>query len=181
MILMNSPSARLRNGALLARSCWASTPHAISFETWPIIATSREYPGVGEQSCGCIPATQIMATMLKLMGSCSCWDLSAAKLGETPSFRSLLPPRRDPHQPADHVQGHAQAVGDHRVGAPGGGELGDKAAAVAHARAFDDDPGHDRPTHAGRLGPRLPSAGPEPAARCRPAAGRGAGRSRATR
>ena len=38
-----------------------------------------------------------------------------------------------------------QAVGDHGVGAPGGGEFGDEAAAVAHARAFDDDAGHDRP------------------------------------
>jgi hypothetical protein len=72
-------------------------------------------------------------------------DLSAAKLGEALSFRPPLPRRGDPHETAEHVQRHAQAVGDHRVGPPGGRELGDKAATVAHARAFDDDPGHDRP------------------------------------
>src|SRR6185312_2286480 len=69
MILMNSPSAKSRNGALLARSCWASIPHQSSFETWPITATSREKPGSGPQSRGDMPAMQIMATMLKVIRS----------------------------------------------------------------------------------------------------------------
>src|ERR1700722_1841761 len=69
MILMNSPVPRLRNGALLARSCWASTPHHSSLDTWPMTATSREKPGSGAQSWGAMPATQIMATMLKVMRS----------------------------------------------------------------------------------------------------------------
>ena len=33
-----------------------------------MIATSRENPGSGAQSAGLMPATQIMATMLKVMG-----------------------------------------------------------------------------------------------------------------
>jgi len=46
----------------------ASTPHQSSFDTAPMIATSREKPGSGAQSWGDMPATQIMATMLKVMG-----------------------------------------------------------------------------------------------------------------
>ena len=42
-----------------------AAPH--SFDTAPIIATSREKPGSGAQSWGAMPATQIMATMLKVM------------------------------------------------------------------------------------------------------------------
>ena len=43
------------------------------------------------------------------------------------------------------IQRHPQTVRHDRVSAPGSHDLGHKAATVAHARAFDDDAGDDRP------------------------------------
>ena len=88
------------------------------------------------------------------------------------------PSPRHPHQFAERIERDPQAVGDDGVGAPGGGELGDETAAVAHACALDDDPGRRSARRAGPARPRPCAACRGRGARPPTAAGRGAGRSR---
>jgi hypothetical protein len=61
-----------------------------------------------------------------------------------PAALPSSPPRRDPEQVAEPVEGDAQAVGDDRVGAPWRDDFRHEDAAVAHAPALDDGARQDR-------------------------------------